>query len=257
MSFVDEYVRQIIGLEVTLYHARARLEADSDAEALHDLRIAVRRLRSLLRPIRTRDEIIPLNIAAAEVGRVTTPARDLEVMISELVRHGYFQEADRRKAILKGRHTTILKSPALDTLFRELDNWPSAFRRAEINGELACVKTEIGKALNKRVKRLVAGLADPGHDRHDIRIMVKNTRYLTEAFPHMSPLRRKSRDELKAVQSALGSWHDHFQWCLKAKIEPDLRPLSEDWATASETALVKAESKLVSLHHHLEQDLAK
>lgn len=210
-----------------------------------------------MRPIRTRDEIIPLNIAAAEVGRITTPARDLEVMIGELARHGYLQQADRRKAILKSNYAAILKSPALDTLFNELDNWPAAFRRAETNGELACVKTEIDKSLNNRVKRLVVGLTDPGHDRHDIRIMVKNTRYLAEAFPHISSLRKKSRQELKTVQSALGSWHDHFQWCVKAKIEPDLRPLSRQWATASEAALMKAESKLASLHHHLKQDLKK
>ncbi|WP_426119882.1 CHAD domain-containing protein [Pseudomonas sp. DSP3-2-2] len=257
MSFVDEYVRQIIGLEVTLYHARARMEANSDPEALHDLRIAVRRIRSLLRPLRTRDEVIPLNTAAANVGRVTTAARDLEVMIGELQSHGYLREADKRQAILKDGYSSILKSTALDTLFTELDNWPSAFRCAEVNGELISVKTEISKALNKRIKRLVAGLADPGHDRHDIRIMVKNTRYLTEAFPHVSPLRKKSRVELKAVQSALGSWHDHFQWCLKAKTETDLMPLSEEWTAASEASLAQAESKLVSLRHHLEQDLAK
>lgn len=47
MSFVDKFVAQILALEVALYHSRARLQARTDSEALHDLRIAVRRIRSL------------------------------------------------------------------------------------------------------------------------------------------------------------------------------------------------------------------
>jgi CHAD domain-containing protein len=48
MAFVDQYVAEILRLEVALFHAKARLEAESDDEALHDLRIAVRKIRSLL-----------------------------------------------------------------------------------------------------------------------------------------------------------------------------------------------------------------
>lgn len=46
MSFLDKFVAEILALQVALYHARARLEARADSEALHDLRIAVRRIRS-------------------------------------------------------------------------------------------------------------------------------------------------------------------------------------------------------------------
>lgn len=69
MSFVDKFVAEILALQVALYHSRARLEARTDSEALHDLRIAVRRIRSLLRPMRAMSEVVALNIAAAEVGR--------------------------------------------------------------------------------------------------------------------------------------------------------------------------------------------
>lgn len=77
MAFVDKFVAEIISQQVALYHARARLEARTDGEALHDLGIAVRRIRSLLRPFRSMDVMAILNVAAAEVGRQTTPARDL------------------------------------------------------------------------------------------------------------------------------------------------------------------------------------
>lgn len=52
MSTVDKIVAQVLTLQVRLYQAIARLEARTDHEALHDLRIAVRRIRSLTRPFR-------------------------------------------------------------------------------------------------------------------------------------------------------------------------------------------------------------
>ncbi|WP_430962743.1 CHAD domain-containing protein [Pseudomonas protegens] len=79
---------EILTLQVALYHAQARLECRTDNEALHDLRIAVRKIRSLLKPFRLLNEVAALNSAAAEVGRETTPARDLEVMILELQEKG-------------------------------------------------------------------------------------------------------------------------------------------------------------------------
>ncbi|WP_368858818.1 CHAD domain-containing protein, partial [Croceibacter atlanticus] len=65
------------------------MEARTDSEALHDLRIAVRRIRSLLRPMRSMSGVMALNNAAAEVGRLTTPARDIEVLIEELEERGF------------------------------------------------------------------------------------------------------------------------------------------------------------------------
>ncbi len=52
MAFADTYVKEILAMEVALFHARARLEFETGPEALHDLRIAVRRIRSLLIPAR-------------------------------------------------------------------------------------------------------------------------------------------------------------------------------------------------------------
>ncbi|MNG21614.1 hypothetical protein D3C84_1060040 [compost metagenome] len=49
------------------------------------------------------------------------------------------------------------------------------------------------------------------------------------------------------MQSALGDWHDHFQWCLKAEQEPDLLVLKEKWAVAMEAELHTAEEALVRL----------
>lgn len=197
--------------------------------------------------MRAMREVAALNNAAAEVGRLTTPARDLEVMIQELEDKGFPVQAQHRKAHLESSYSKILKSPILKNLFIQLDEWPSIFRSVEVKGGLKHVQLQIEQALNKQIDRLHAAVDDAGFDRHALRILVKRTRYLTETFPELSPLSRKAASSVKALQSALGSWHDHYQWCQKALIESDLRPLEKVWQSCAATALEKAETQLVDL----------
>jgi len=93
-ALVDRLVAQVLGLEVSLLACQARLSAATDAEALHDLRISVRRLRSLLRPLRGLPGVEQLEAAASEVGRVTTPIRDREVLAAYLHQHGQHAAAE-------------------------------------------------------------------------------------------------------------------------------------------------------------------
>ena len=48
----DSLLENLVQLQVRLRACRERLRAGTDSEGLHDLRIALRRLRSLLRPLR-------------------------------------------------------------------------------------------------------------------------------------------------------------------------------------------------------------
>ncbi len=81
---IDELIEHVVALEAELQACSARLQEHSDGEALHDLRIGVRRLRSILRPLRGLPEINALELVAAEVGHRSTPLRDTEVLIQEL-----------------------------------------------------------------------------------------------------------------------------------------------------------------------------
>ncbi len=247
MAFIDTYVQEILRLEVVLFHARTRLEVETDPEALHDLRIAVRRIRSLLAPLRSLTEMSALREAAAEVGRLTTPARDLEVMASELELRGMSEAAAARRSRLKADHRQIVSDPSLNRLFVALDKWPSAFRASSPGSDSKIMQKVIVKALNKQIDKLHSALDDDQFDRHELRVLVKRARYLTEAFPDLSPLSKKAAKSLKAVQSTLGSWHDHFQWCLKVKLEPDLQPLEHLWAEASVGELQQAENEMQRL----------
>lgn len=247
MGFVDKYVAEFVRLEVALFHARSRLAADTDPEALHDLRIAVRRVRSLLTPLRSMDETQGVREAAAEVGRLSTPARDLEVMIDELERQGFPTEAGTRRSRLRTDHAHVAAHGGLDRLFVELDQLPGIVRSLTNDSDSNYLEKRISKSLTRHVDKLHAALNDEQFDRHELRILVKRTRYLTEAFPKLSPLSKSAAKSLRTVQSALGSWHDHFQWCLKAEVEPDLLPLEHLWAEASATELEQAEVELKSL----------
>lgn len=247
MSFVNTYVAEVLKLQVSLFHARARLESDTDPDALHALRISIRRIRSLLAPVRNVEGMAPLRVAAADVGRLTTPVRDLEVMIHELTRRSLETEANRRRSKLRPGYEAVLASGEMKELFAQLDEWPLALRSSPLANTLGGLEKRIRRALTKQVDRLHFALNDPDFDRHELRILVKRTRYLTEAFPAISPLSKKASTSLKSVQSALGSWHDHHQWCLKAGVEPDLKPLSPEWEEASIKALHAAEAQLQAL----------
>ncbi|MEJ6654967.1 MAG: CHAD domain-containing protein [Pseudomonas sp.] len=122
--------------------------------------------------------------------------------------------------------------------------WPSAFQTSTLAQDAHKLKRVIRKTLDKQIHKLQAGVEDVDFDRHQLRILVKRTRYLIDAFPELSPLSDKATKALKSVQSALGSWHDHYQWCLKAEQEADLRPLEKHWAKASASELKEAEKQL-------------
>ncbi|MGH8434415.1 MAG: CHAD domain-containing protein [Pseudomonas sp.] len=247
MSFVDAVVAQVQVLEVALYHAYARMEARTDSEALHDLRINLRRIRSLLRPLRRIGGVALLNEAAAEVGKLTTPVRDLEVLIDELDQRGLPAQAKARKLILHSSYGSIVESSTIQQFFARVDEWPSAFREAGRGGELRQIRKTISKRLHQQVRRLAAALADPHYDRHQLRILVKRVRYTADAYPELSPISAQAAASLKVVQSALGAWHDHYQWCLRARLEQDLQPLQHQWQVAATSALMNAEVALLQL----------
>lgn len=245
--FTDSYVVEIRSLEETLLGAYRRLDEGVDGEALHDLRIAVRRIRSLTAPLRSQPESHALREAAADVGRLTTPTRDLEVLIVELQQRGHHSLADARRPRLQAEHRQIVAAPELQRLFAALQQWPVAFRTSKLGEDAHALKRIIGKALTRQVDKLHAALKDAEFDRHQLRILVKRTRYLIDAFPQLSHLPTVATRSLKKAQAALGAWHDHFQWGLATRRESDLQPLAPQWEDASEQELKEAEVALSEL----------
>lgn len=251
MSMYDRILEQVLKAEFALHHACIRLQARTDSEALHDLRIQLRRLRSLLRPLRGIISVGNLYQAIAQLGKLTTPVRELEVLVDELNSKGYSKLAAPRRASLEVAYKKVLLSPALESLFAELDEWPASFRVDRCDGNTKKLEKKITKRLARQVRQLTEALGKAEEDRHKLRILVKHTRYMIEAYPQQSRVSPEVLRSLKAVLSALGTWHDLFQWCLNANSEEDLQPLLRGWQRASISALVDAEDEIIRLRNLL------
>jgi CHAD domain-containing protein len=132
----------------------------------------------------------------------------------------------------------------LKQLMAALDAWPAGFRSVELEGRLEHIRRQMRKTLGKQLACLHAAIADVQFDRHKLRLLVKRTRYLMEAFPGLSPLSKSAAKLLKGLQSALGDWHHHYQWCQRALVEKDLLPLRSVWSKCTASALQKAEIQL-------------
>ncbi len=107
-SMVDHLVAEVLALDVKLLACQARLAVSTDSEALHDLRTTVRRLRSVLRPLRENPSAAELEDAAKAVGQLTTPLRDMQVLAGFLEEQGLNEAAFTRnrypgKRLPKGR----------------------------------------------------------------------------------------------------------------------------------------------------------
>lgn len=243
-ALADRLIERFITLEVALLATRSRLAAQTDSEALHDLRIVVRRLRSLLRPLRGLPGVDTLEEVTAELGRLSSPLRDLDVLVGELRGHGESAAAAARARALLDGSQALLADPALARLQHCLGLWPGLLREAQREGLLAGMSAKVQHRLRRQQQRLAAALADPAHDRHCLRILVKRLRYAAEVWPQ-APL--AGRLELKGAQTALGDWHDRLQWCQRAAEEGDLQGCRTRWQDELAAAEARADAALQSL----------
>jgi CHAD domain-containing protein len=214
---------------------------------LHDLRTTVRRLRSLLRPLRGLPGVEQLEVAASGVGDLTTPLRDREVMAAYLLEHDQAEAAQRRMAQMAKAYPAVATSTELAQLLMILDAFPRFLRAAQRQGLLKGLGKRIEKRLGKQWKKLDTALHDPAHDRHRLRLLIKRVRYGIDAYPELDRLPKAAMPRLKAAQGALGDWHDCVQWLAMAEQETDLQPCVAVWQTTMAVAEQRADRVLDKL----------
>lgn len=252
-AMLDHVVAQIVALQVRLLACRERLAADTDSEALHDLRIGVRRLRSLLRPLRGLPGVEQLEDAAKALGTLTTPLRDREVLAGELARRGLVDAAQRR---LQGRAATfagVAGSAQLGRVLAILDAFPLFLRAAGREGLAKSLGKRVDKRLVKQWRKLLEALQDPAHDRHRLRLLIKRVRYGDQAYPQLEHAGTKLQRLLKQAQGDLGDWHDRLQWLLQARDHADLAPCKIDWERELHAAQAQSDTALAALQAALER----
>ncbi len=220
-------------LLVTIERNLAGTRQNLDSEFLHDLRVAVRRTRSLLSQVKG---VMPAAVArhfAAEfkwLGQITGATRDLDVYLLKLpgyraelpdsmqgdlqplqdylVRHQQLEQrklarqlGSRRCRRLLSEWRRFLTSPT------EEHSWPEKAAQPIL---------EVANRKSWKTYRLVLeeGLAisenSPAAALHELRISCKKLRYLMEFFQSLHPAKLISKQikTLKGLQDVLGDFHD-------------------------------------------------
>ena len=208
--------------------------AGTDSEYLHDLRVAVRRSRSLQRELRGVFPPEPLRVfrdGFRELQVLTGPTRDLDVQLLEfpdLVATLPAETApsvEPLRALLEQRlaaeRAKMVRGLRSDRTRALLDNWrdfldalvdspqderPDAARRVDdVAGE------RIGKVYRRMVKMGRAIDAESPHEAlHDLRKKGKELRYLLEFFASIYPadVTKPMVSTLKGLQDVLGRFQD-------------------------------------------------
>lgn len=248
-TMVDHLIAEILSLNIKLLACHARLVASTDSEALHDLRTTVRRLRSVLRPLRGLPGMEQVEEAAKGVGDLTTPLRDMQVLAAYLRVQGMDQAAVKREKYLATACPRVASSSELNRLFGVLDQLPSFLRAQQRHGLLKKLRQRIEKRMDKQWKTLREAMADPAHDRHRLRLLIKRVRYAADAYPELSHQPHGMQKRLKSAQGALGDWHDHLQWLAQAGQQADLAPCVAGWELGILRAEEQSDKALERLFH--------
>lgn len=210
--------------------ARASLLADEDAESLHRLRVALRRLRALARlsrPFLRRPKGITEG-AFREVGRILAPLRDVDVTLDALrgaATRGSAEEREELGAALDRLFTRRakelrrvrkgLRGRAAVRLFAALTSWGERQRGTSAG---AAPARRGGRALARGIaERLLADptwgrhLKDRGPDpqHHRLRRRVRRARYQLEGVAALLGVEApRTLGWLVEVQDALGRVQD-------------------------------------------------
>jgi CHAD domain-containing protein/CYTH domain-containing protein len=211
--------------------ARSRLASPSDTEALHDYRVALRRLRSCLRAYRKQLRSTVSRKSLRQLRRLargTNQSRDLEVHLAWLVEQrqrvgeaeqpgvswilGRLTEAKRRGWDEMLQLDQRLFPKVYHRLVVQLSAFPTTIR---LDGDLrgratAAVTASRVRAASRRLRSRLLEIYgySSGPAIHRARIAAKHLRYLLEPFAAAVPEGEAVIDRLKALQDALGDVHD-------------------------------------------------
>ena len=193
-----------------------------DAEALHQMRVATRRSRALLRAARGLVAAWwaePLRAELKWLGGLLGPVRDLDVLLEHLDDEAATLEGEDAAAFRRLRkrlaaerdadRAALLEAMGTARYFRILDTLEGAAKAPA--GESETSLTEIAEAAFRRLRKAVKALpAKPTDDElHAVRIETKRARYAAElAAPALGKAGAKLLDRAKEVQDVIGEHQD-------------------------------------------------
>jgi CHAD domain-containing protein len=237
---LDPAMRAVDGVAAVLANLAATIDANwqgtvehVDPEFLHDLRIAVRRSRTVLTEAKT---VLPTAVRDlarerfAGIGAATGPARDLDVYLIEWDRYTRPLGAATAVALEPVRAVLAERQSAahdeLDVILRSpesrhwADQWPQLLAElGSFEPPAARADRPLGPFVAKRIRRAHHRLVEhgraidessPAERVHDLRKDAKRLRYLLECFGSILPERPRGRfvKRLKQLQDNLGEHQD-------------------------------------------------
>lgn len=207
--------------------AQAASLLTGDTQAIHQARVASRRLRETLPLVQAvledDDDVDQLQRRMRRLTRLLGPVRELDVTIGLAIEHREALPAEAPALSLvesrlvherDARFAQVVQDLRPDKLRKWLE------RAAEIEETLAGTRdtrpwrAELAERLRTRARQLLAAIEDAGllftSDRlHEVRIAVKRLRYVLELTGELQLARTGARvAELKAAQDILGHLHD-------------------------------------------------
>jgi CHAD domain-containing protein len=192
-----------------------RLSNGYSEDALHQFRVILRRLRSLLRHDTGR-KVRKLRCQLGKLARTTNAARDWDTLVGRAHASLGAAEFSRVQPLLEARRAEC-HMPVLDLLRSE--RWPKARRalkktiKAQGDALAVDLRSDAGlRRVQRRASRAWRAVQDVATDRawHKLRITIKDLRYRLKALPadHRTPSIVSLLALSKRVQESLGVWHD-------------------------------------------------
>lgn len=232
--------------------------ANEDPEGIHQFRVTLRRLRSLVRAYRDlTDELVyqhlreELRWLQGQFG----PARDLDVFLGETIAPirqrftrvpGLAQLIEtaetRRRTACHQAHDTLQTNRYVRlqlTIYRWLATgaWRRPSATASLGGSATDFAARLLKKQNKKMRRLGQQGVIPEDELHELRVLGKQMRYLGDAFRSLYKPKqvRRYHQHLASLQDCLGALNDAFvadrlMGELVAAIPADNRPSEADLA---------------------------
>jgi inorganic triphosphatase YgiF len=219
----------------SLRHAAHRVRTDGDADAIHDMRVATRRLRSILvnmdeMGVYRRKPIRKLREALGRIARTLGAVRDLDIILALLAKLGAAPEAKKKDGhdepiarLVAGLRTRrdhayaelldAMKRSDYDDALSRLDNLNKPGSALRAGAPCLRVRDWAGGALMSRYDAIAqhgdAFDLDDTTEMHQARIAGKRMRYTIEMLaPALGPALTPVRASLHALQEEFGGFID-------------------------------------------------
>ena len=202
-----------------------------DPDAIHDARVATRRLKAmvdLLVPLTQEEYRRPFAKALRIVRRRLGPLRDLDVMIDHLQEDRYRRHAtaaawvtQRLQEERRARRHKLAAGEGPARILARLGTWwglreelGETRARPPLEGHMAGALRQQLESFRRQAEQLNATTDPPAgaprpDDPHALRIAGKQLRYTLELAAALGhPLPRSVLTHFKQMQNALGLWHD-------------------------------------------------